>query len=267
MLVDQAKTSIIRDFDDIVREHNAELRSFLYRFTTSRQDAEDIAQDTFIKAYEKIDQFRGKSSFKTWLFSIAVNLAKDNLRAKKRWTTYAQDNCKSMIGSTPRLAKELHEINATSPNGCYEVNEHIDFCFTCISKSLVIEQQLALMLADIYEFKVKDISNILGKSIGTVKHLLRDARATMGSIFEQRCSLINKNGVCYQCSELNGFNNNKADTQRLLAKHELNNASNDSTKKDLFRIRTQLIKAIDPLESRGADLHNFLLEMTHKANS
>ena len=54
-----------------------ELKSFLLRMTASAQDAEDITQDTYLKAHAKIDTFRGESSLKTWIFSIASNLAKD----------------------------------------------------------------------------------------------------------------------------------------------------------------------------------------------
>ena len=81
--------------------------------------------------------------------------------SKKRWTVNAQDNCKALIGSTQNLADELRHINTTSEYGKYEIQEDIDFCFTCISKSLIIEQQLALMLADIYDVKVVEIAEIL----------------------------------------------------------------------------------------------------------
>jgi RNA polymerase sigma-70 factor (ECF subfamily) len=254
------------EFDKIIQENGSKLKSFLYRFVTSKEDAEDIAQDAFVKAWEKIDTFTGKSSFKTWLFSIAVNLAKDHLRAKKRWSIKAQDNCKSLIGSTPELASKLHTINAHSEYGHYEINEHIDFCFTCISKSLLIEQQIAIMLAEIYDFKVQEISEVLGTSVGKVKHLLYNGRTTMQDIYQHRCSLINKKGVCHQCSELNGFNNKKAETQQIIAGHELAIASKDPNREHLFHLRSKIVKAIDPLNASGRDLHDFLLECTHKAN-
>ncbi len=99
------------DFEDLARQHHRSLKSFLYRFITSKHEAEDIAQETLLKAFQKFDTFKGKSSFKTWLFSIGANLAKDHLRSKKRWTVNAQDNCKTLIGSTQNLATELRHIN------------------------------------------------------------------------------------------------------------------------------------------------------------
>src|SRR5262245_7195521 len=98
-------------FDELVKQHQSQLRSFLYRATTSREDAEDLAQEAFARAYQKFDSFKGESSFKTWLFAIASNLAKDHHRARVRWTADAQDKCKELIGSTPELAEELRSIN------------------------------------------------------------------------------------------------------------------------------------------------------------
>ena len=255
-----------KEFDRLVQQYQTELKSFLYRFTTSKEDTEDIAQETLLKAFRKYDTFKGESNFRTWLFSIATNIARDHFRAKKRWTIYAQDNCKSLVGSTKELAAELRHINRDSEHGQYEIQEHIDFCFTCISKSLELEQQVALMLADIYDFKITEISEILHVTDGVVKHLLHNARKTMQRIFDLRCALINKQGVCHQCSELNGFNNTKAETQRKIAGLELAKASQNADKEVLFKIRTELVKSIDPLNVNGTDLHNFLLQCTHKAN-
>lgn len=61
-----------------------QLKSYLFRIATSIEDTEDIIQDTFIKASLKLDSFRGESTVKTWIFTIASNIAKDNLRAKKK---------------------------------------------------------------------------------------------------------------------------------------------------------------------------------------
>src|SRR5688572_6683328 len=214
-------------FDDLVKQHRSSLQSFLYRLTASKEDAEDLSQETFVKAYLKKDSFKGESSFKTWLFAIAANLAKDHFRVKNRWPADAQDQCKKRIGSTPELAQQLKEVNRNSEYGRYEIREHIDFCFTCIMKTLPLEQQIALMLADIYSFRVKEVATIMEATEGVVKHFLHNARATMQKIFEHRCALINKEGICHQCTELNGFNNARAETQRILAEMELVKAAAD----------------------------------------
>jgi RNA polymerase sigma-70 factor (ECF subfamily) len=74
-------------------------------------------------------------------------------------------------------------VHDTSHAGAYEMKEHMDFCFTCISKTLLIENQVALILKDIYDFQVREIGLILGKTEGVIKHLLNDARNIMTGYF------------------------------------------------------------------------------------
>ena len=114
----------------------AELKSFLLRMTASVQDAEDIVQETYLKAHSKIDTFRGESSLKTWVFSIAANLARDLLKSKKRWPENVTDICKDAALGDKQFFQEAIHIRETSPQGNFEIKEHIAFCFTCVSKSL-----------------------------------------------------------------------------------------------------------------------------------
>jgi RNA polymerase sigma-70 factor, ECF subfamily len=253
-----------QEFVNEIKKHEAQLKSFIFRLTASREDTEDIVQDALLRAYQKRDSFRGESTFKTWLFTIASNTAKNHLRAKRRWPEDAQDQCRQSCKTKKENADALQYVNKTAEFGRYEIIEHIDFCFTCIMKTLPLEQHVALMLADIYSFKVKEISEILDMTEGVIKHLLVDARKTMQTVFEKRCALINKEGICHQCSELNGFHNNKAETQRLIAELDIVKAANDPQKKDLFQIRTNLVRGIDPLMAAGTDLHTFLFKLTQK---
>src|SRR5689334_20883227 len=186
-----------------------ELKSFLLRMTASAQDAEDITQDTYLKAHAKIDTFRGESSLKTWIFSIASNLAKDLLRSKKRWPETVTDICREEVLGNRQFLQEAIHIRQTSPQGQFEIKEHIAFCFTCVSKSLPLEQHLALLLKEVYGFKVTEIAQILNQTEAMVKYYLHVGRSRMIEIFDRRCSLINKEGVCYQCTELNGIFNPK----------------------------------------------------------
>jgi RNA polymerase sigma-70 factor (ECF subfamily) len=81
----------------------------------------------------------------------------------------------------------------------------------------------------------------------------------MTDIFEHRCALINKNGVCHQCSHINGIFNHKQDQQEELMKLELVKASKKFNREELFALRTMLIKAIDPLHASGTDFHEAIM--------
>jgi RNA polymerase sigma-70 factor (ECF subfamily) len=237
-----------------------QLKSFILRITASVADAEDIVHDTYIKATDKLDTFSGQSSVKTWLFAIASNLAKDNLRARKRWVENVTDITKEAALSDPQFLRETMHINATSPHGQFEIKEHIAFCFTCISKSLPLEQQLCLFLKEVYEFKVGEISSILGTTEAMVKYYLHTGRSKMTTIFEGKCALINKEGVCHQCSELNGIYNPKQNLQQELIKIDLVKEAQKGNKEHLFDLRMKILKEIDPFKSNASDLQLHHLE-------
>jgi RNA polymerase sigma-70 factor, ECF subfamily len=237
-----------------------QLKSFILRITASAADAEDIVQDTYLKATEKLDSFRGESSLKTWIFTIASNLAKDNLRARKRWVENVTDITRQAAMSNSKFFQESMSIRLNSTQGQFEIKEHIAFCFTCISKSLPLEQQICLLLKEVYEFKVNEIALIADLTEAMVKYYLHTGRSKMINIFEGRCALINKEGICHQCSELNGIFNPKQKFQEEVVKIEMAKEAGKSDKERLFDLRMQLVREIDPFESKAAELQLHHLE-------
>ncbi|HJQ15180.1 MAG TPA: RNA polymerase sigma factor [Anaerolineales bacterium] len=237
-----------------------ELKSFLLRMTASAQDAEDLVQETFLKAHSKIDTFRGESSLKTWVFSIASNLARDLLKSKKRWPENVTDICKDAVLGNRKFFQEAMHIRQTSPQGNFEIREHIAFCFTCVSKSLPLEGHLVLLLKEIYDFKVKQISQILQMSEAMVKYHLHVSRSKMIEIFDHRCSLINKEGICYQCTELNGIFNPRQSAQEELVKIEMAREADNRNRQELFDLRMKILQELDPFESGAAELQLHHLE-------
>ncbi len=164
------------------------------------------------------------------------------------------------------LRNVIISVHETSPDARYDMKEHIDTCFTCISKNLPIENQIALMLKDVYDFSVAEICHILNKTEGVVKYLLQDGRNTMTAIFDRRCALVNKNGICHQCSELNGWFNPKQNQQEELMKLDLVKGSKKFDRDELYRLRANLVKAIDPIRSNGSDLQDILLKVQQVGN-
>jgi RNA polymerase sigma-70 factor, ECF subfamily len=263
-------------FQNLFVAFQNQLKSYLYRLVTDRNVAEDLAHDTFVKAFDKLSTFKGNSSLKTWVFQIATHLAYDHLRRYKRWSPDAQDKAKALALGDKTVYDAINRVSYASGEGAYDMREHIDFCFTCISKTLPIEQQVALILKDVYDFSVKEIAQILenmspsrhhaqGVTEGVTKHLLIDSRKTMTTIFDHRCALINKNGTCNQCSELNGVHNPKQNQQEALMQLDLVKASKKFNREELYALRTKLVSAIDPMRSNGADLQDVIMRCTRQA--
>lgn len=259
-----AQKGDINAFHQLFAEFQPQLKSYLYRLTANRNDADDLTHDTFVRAFDKCSTFKGSSSLKTWVFRIGTNLAMDALRQQKRWPVDAQDQSRAASQTSPQVIEAYLAINHHSPQGSYEIREHIDFCFTCLAKTLPIEQQIALILKDIYQFKVKEISLILDITFSQTQHALRNARQTMINIFDHRCSLVSKKGVCYQCSELNGLFNPKQDTQAELLRLEMVKAEPKKNLEELYELRSQLISHIDPLNANGTELHDAILQRIQK---
>src|SRR3569833_731517 len=97
-LLKAAISGDINAFQTLFAEFQSQLKSYLYRLLTDRDDADDLAHDTFIRAFTKLSGFNRESALKTWVFQIATNLTYDHLRKLKRWQSDAQDRGADLAG-------------------------------------------------------------------------------------------------------------------------------------------------------------------------
>lgn len=240
------------------------LKSYILRITANKQDAEDIVQETWIRAHRSLANFKGDSSIKTWLFAIAQNIARDHLRSLKRWPENVGDIAKDAAMKDPDFFREAMTIHKTSPEAQFEIREHIALCFTCVSRSLPLEQQLALMLKEVYEFTAKEIAKIMETNEAMVKYYLHTGRSKMIDVFDKRCALINKEGACHQCTELNGIFNPKQNAQEEAVKIQMVRDAAKKDKEHLFDLRMMVMQEIDPFASPATELQLHHLEFDRK---
>jgi RNA polymerase sigma-70 factor (ECF subfamily) len=258
-LLDTARTGDRPAFEALVAPHERALRSYLHRMTGSSDDADDLVQDTLLKAYEQLSAFRGDASFKTWLFRIASNTAIDHLRARKRWTEDAQDRAKAAAIADPNFVTNARQAAAAGPDGVYDMREHVSFCFTCVAKTLPPDQQAALLLRDVYDVSNEDGADAVGRSVAAFKHLVHDGRRTMQTIFEGRCALVSKTGACWQCKELAGFFRGEEERDRQAATLSLGQGAD-------YKARLHIVREHDATTGVGRDLHAFLARQLRRAN-
>jgi len=265
-LLRKARGGDIRAFHELFISHQPQLRSYLFRVMGNRHEMEDIVQDTFVEAFEALPSFKGRSSLKTWMFSIATHLALRRLHKKKRWVPDTQLRTRNFAHEHEEAMGSLDRAHQLSPFGAFEIREHIDYCFTCMAKTLPIGEQVALILKDVYDFKGEEIAKIMNMTVGKVKHLLHDSRRTMVGVFDHQCALVNKDGVCYQCSGLNKKFNPRQNTQEALMKIRMVREASDRTKIELYKLRTELVKGVDPLDGAGTELHEAFLNIATSVN-
>ena len=162
-------------FEILVRRYQNMLYNICFRFMTDRQDAFDCAQDSFIRAYENIRTFRHLSSFKTWLYRIAVNVCKNRLRScqyrTRKKTVYIEDKTIDI------------EDCSNCPAQQYERERRQKIVQSAIDR-LPFDQKQMIVLRDIEQLSYEEIEKITGFPSGTVKSKLSRAREKLKELLK-----------------------------------------------------------------------------------
>ena len=153
---------------ELVNRYRNRLKNFVFRFVGSFEEAEDIVQDTFVKLYQKKDYYRPISAFSTWIFTIASNLAKTELRKRKR----RKVSYLSQIG----MEEKDFDIPVEDTTDEETVGEYTESQIQGAIQSLQLHFRTALILRDIEELSYEEISKILDVPLGTIKSRINRAR-------------------------------------------------------------------------------------------
>lgn len=171
-LVTRSQQGDLDAFEDLVARYERKVYTIAYRFMGNHEDASDLAQEAFLKAYQSINKFRGDSSFATWISRIVVNVCKDELRKNKRNLQISLDEQVWLEEGT--VEKQVKDTRPT-PEQIYEQNELKDYLQSLIS-GLTPEYRMVIVLRDIQGYSYEEIAQILDCSLGTVKSRLNRAR-------------------------------------------------------------------------------------------
>lgn len=154
----------------LMRTYGNDVIRIAYSYLKQKQLAEDVAQDVFIKCYEKMDSFRNESSYKTWLIRITVNRCKDVLKSWSYKNLYITDFFKS----------KQTKANLDHTYGVSEDKEDISMQVM----ELPVKQREVIILFYYEEFSVEEIANLLKTNPSTVKTRLHRGRLKLRESFE-----------------------------------------------------------------------------------
>ncbi len=160
-------------FETLVEKYEKLIYNLSYQLTNSTEDAFDISQETFLKAYKSLGSFRGDCKFSTWLYKICNNVANDYLRSKQRkqtisLTVYDEEDEKE---EQLDIADEVNE----NPDEQLLKKERIEAVREAIA-ALSPDHREVIVLRDIEGYSYDEISEILDLEIGTVKSRINRAR-------------------------------------------------------------------------------------------
>ena len=174
-LVKKAQDGDYEAFAQLISAHQNAVYGLARRLAGNEQDAEDIVQDTFLKAIDKIDQFRAEAAFGTWLYAIALNQARALLGKRKQTDLRPIEDY--LPGShTGNEAKELYDWR--DPATRLESNELRELIDRLVSE-LPYKYREAFLLRYNEELSVKEIATMTGESVASTKSRILRARLAL----------------------------------------------------------------------------------------
>jgi len=161
-------------FGVLVRRYQDRLYPSIVRLVGSREDAQDVVQDAFIKAFQKLDQFQGDSSFYTWIYRIAINLALSGKRSRKPRLLQSLQ-----LGDRHQAVEDRADQSADNdPVAALERSERESMVEAALRK-LCPEHRAVVVLKDFDGYRYEEIAALLNIPIGTVRSRLHRARAEL----------------------------------------------------------------------------------------
>jgi RNA polymerase sigma-70 factor (ECF subfamily) len=163
-------------FEVLVRRYEGRLMSVLLRFVPDRELTRDLAQETFLRVYERLDQFDPSRRFGPWLFRIGVNLTLDYLRKRKRriWPSLFSDS-RAEKGPDPAVADPRQALDLEQ-----EVRK--------VLESIPEKYRTVLILRDLENFSSSEIAAILHRKEATIRWRLAEARMRFQELWKRRQS-------------------------------------------------------------------------------
>lgn len=173
LLVQRVQAGEVERFDDLVRKYRERIWGILYQLTANREDAADLTQDAFIKAFQSINRFQGQSAFFTWLYRIAVNGTLNHLQKNKLRRFFSLEKIRDEEPATA-LLNQLADPGDSSARAAslaelqLKLNEAL--------QKLSINHRTVVTLFEIDGLSHEEIAEITGTTVGTVRSRLHYAK-------------------------------------------------------------------------------------------
>src|SRR5712672_456775 len=174
-LVARARQSDLQAYDELIKRYQERIYATIYHMTSNHEDANDLAQETFIKAYQALKSFKGGSSFYTWVYRIAVNKTINFLKQRKNRVHMSLNDLDFNAEHDPDLVALVSDKTPRRDAGMAELQEKLNEALQKLSDS----HRLVVTLHDVQGMSHEEIAKIMDCNIGTVRSRLFYARQQM----------------------------------------------------------------------------------------
>jgi RNA polymerase sigma-70 factor (ECF subfamily) len=168
ILVRQVQQGKAEAYDELIRKYQERIYGTIYHMTSNHEDAGDLAQDVFVKAFKAINSFKGDSSFFTWLYRIAVNKTINFLKQKKNRNVLSLDTMEVGAEQDPDWLALTSESNPRRDLDLREMQEKLNDAILKLSES----HRMVVVLHDIQGLSHDEIGQIMNCNVGTVRSRL-----------------------------------------------------------------------------------------------
>ena len=178
-----ASSELMVGFEVLVGRYKNAIVSFLFRFVGDFRTAEDLAQETFLRVFKKIQDYNNSSKFSTWLYTIASNLAKDEFKRRSRHPARSLDWKGG--GDTTR---NIPQVKADTTDSVPDVRLEHDEVRQNVKKALDLLEEHdreILLLKDVQGLSYEEISQVLELPMGTVKSRISRARVAFKDVWKK----------------------------------------------------------------------------------
>ena len=171
-LVDRARGGDLQAYDELVRRYQERIYGTVYHMTSNHEDANDLVQETFVKAYQALKSFKGGSSFYTWVYRIAVNKTINFLKQRKNRQGMSLNDLDFNAENDPDLVALISHKTPRREAALAELQEKLNEAMAKLSDV----HRLVVTLHDVQGVPHEEIAQIMDCNIGTVRSRLFYAR-------------------------------------------------------------------------------------------
>lgn len=171
-LVERARNGNMGAYNDLIRRYQERIYATVYHMTSNHEDANDLTQETFIKAFSALKSFKGGSSFYTWIYRIAVNKTINFLKQRKNRVHMSLNDLDFNAEHDPDLVALVSDKTPQRDAGLAELQEKLNEAMQKLSEY----HRLVVTLHDVQGMSHEEIAKIMGCNIGTVRSRLFYAR-------------------------------------------------------------------------------------------
>lgn len=194
-----AQNADANEFGELTEPYRRELQVHCYRILGSLQEAEDMVQETMLKAWKRLETYEGRASFRAWLYKIATNTCLDYLdqRRSKRFLPMdllspANPRQQILPPNTeiswlePFPDERLHDQSTASPEARYTESESVSLSFLTALQALPPRQRAVLILRDVLDFSANETAEVLEITLSAANSALHRARVTLAERYHGR---------------------------------------------------------------------------------